>query len=350
MPVGGATVPAYVLQQAERLGDKPALVDGPTGRAISYRELAAGVERVAAGLAARGFAPGDVLAVYCPNRPEYALAAYGAMAAGGTVTGAHPQLTADELAWQLTDARARLLVTVPELLERALAAARVAGVAEVLVIDGDGTAGGTPFDTLAGHGHPAVPHDAVAALPYSSGTTGLPKGVELTHAALVTNARQAQAVLGFAAADVVLAVAPFCHVIGMNLLLPCGLAAGATVVTLPAFDLDDFLRAIQEYRATVTIVVPPVARALAHHPAVDRYDLSSLRSLGVGAAPLDPATEQRCAERLGCVTSQGLGLTEAGALVAVGPVDAPRRGAGGRLVPGPPRRGGWGGGGGKTPP
>ncbi|GGM71859.1 AMP-binding protein [Dactylosporangium sucinum] len=338
VPVGGTTVPEYVLRHAERLGDKPALVDGSTGRATSYRRLAAGVERVAAGLAARGFAPGDVLALYCPNRPEYALAAYGAMAAGGAVTGAHPQLTADELAGQLTDARPRLLVTVPALLERALDATARAGVAEVLVIDGDGTAGATRFSVLTDHDHPAlpadtVPHDAVAALPYSSGTTGLPKGVELTHTALVTNARQAQAVLGFEAGDVVLAVAPFCHVIGLNLLLPCGLAAGATVVTLPTFDLDDFLRAIQEYRATVTIVVPPVVRALAHHPAVDRYDLSSLRSLGVGAAPLDAGTEQRCAERLGCVTSQGLGMTEAGALVAVGPLDAPRRGSVGRLVP-----------------
>ena len=130
-------------EHAARLGDKPALVDGATGRAISYRQLAAGVERVAAGLAARGFAPGDVLALYSPNLPEYALAAYGAMAAGGIVTGANPLLTAEELAGQLADAKARLLVTVPPFLDRALAAAEKAGVEEVLVF-GEAE-GATPF-------------------------------------------------------------------------------------------------------------------------------------------------------------------------------------------------------------
>jgi acyl-CoA synthetase (AMP-forming)/AMP-acid ligase II len=334
--VGGATVQALVLQHAARLGDKPALIDGATGRSIGYRRLAAGVERVAAGLVARGFAAGDVLALYSPNLPEYALAAYGAMAAGGIVTGANPLLTVEELAGQLADAKARLLVTVPPFLDRALAAAEKAGVEEVLVF-GEAE-GATPFRELIAHDHPRVqlaidPAVGLAALPYSSGTTGLPKGVELTHAGLVTNVRQSQAALGFREDDVVIAVAPFFHAIGFNIILPCGLAAGATIVTLARFDLGAFLQAIQEYRATVTIVVPPIAMALAGHPLVDSYDLSSLRVLGVGAAPLSADLEQRCAERLGCVTGQGLGMTEAAALIAVGPLDAPRRGSVGRLVP-----------------
>ena len=121
---GGSGVHHLVLRHAARLGDKPALLDAATGRSVTYRALAHGVERVAAGLAARGFGRGDVLAVYSPNRPEYALAAYGAMAAGGTVTGADPALGAAELAGQLAESGARLLVTVPPLLERATAAAR----------------------------------------------------------------------------------------------------------------------------------------------------------------------------------------------------------------------------------
>jgi acyl-CoA synthetase (AMP-forming)/AMP-acid ligase II len=333
--VGGTTVPALVLQHAARLDDKPALIDGATGRAISYRQLAEGVERVAAGLAARGFAAGDVLALYSPNLPEYALAAYGAMAAGGIVTGANPQLTVEELAGQLADANARLLITVPPLLDRALAAAEKAGVEEVMLF-GEAK-GATPFGELIAHHHTsarvATDSDELAALPYSSGTTGLSKGVELTHANLVTNVRQSQAALGFHEDDVVLAVAPFFHALGFNLILPCSLAAGATIVTLPRFNLEAFLQAIQEYRATVTIVVPPVMLALAAHPLVDHYDLSSLRVLGVGAAPLGADVEQRCAERLGCVTCQGFGMTEAAALIATGPLDAPRRGSVGRLVP-----------------
>jgi len=335
VPVGGSTVPELVLRHAARLGDKPALVDAATGRSIGYRRLAAEIERFAAGLAARGFAPGDVLALYSPNLPEYAVAAYGAMLAGGVVTGANPLLTVDELAGQLADAKARLLVTVPPLLDRALAAAEKAGVAEVVVF-GE-AAGATPFRDLIDHDHPpvriAVDPAAPAALPYSSGTTGLPKGVELTHSNLVTNVRQGQAVLELGEDDVVVAVAPFFHALGFNLVLPGGLAAGATIITLARFDLEAFLGAIQQYRVTVTIVVPPVALALAAHPIVDSYDLSSLRILGVGAAPLGAGTEQRCADRLGCVTSQGLGMTETTALIAVGPLDAPRRGSVGRLVP-----------------
>jgi acyl-CoA synthetase (AMP-forming)/AMP-acid ligase II len=334
--VGGTTVHELVLRHAARLGDKPALIDGASGRSISYRELAAGVERVAAGLAARGFVPGDVLALYSPNLPEYALAAYGAMAAGGVVTGANPMATAAELAGQLADAQAKLLVTVPAFLDRALLAAEKAGVEDVVVLGEE--PGATPFRDLIAHRHPPVrvtidPAAALGALPYSSGTTGLPKGVELTHAGLVTNVRQSQAVLGFREDDVVVAVAPFFHAIGLNIVLPCSLAAGATVVTMARFDFEAFLEVIQRYRATLTIVVPPLVLALAGHPVVDSYDLSSLRALGVGAAPLGADPEQRCAERLGCVVAQGLGMTEAVALIAAGPLDAPRRGSVGRLVP-----------------
>ena len=333
--VGGTTIPALVLEQAARLGDKPALVDAASGRTLGYHQLAAGVEGVAAGLAARGFAGGDTLALYSPNLPEYALAAYGAMAAGGVVTGANPLLTTEELAGQLADAEARLLVTVPPCLDRALAAADKAGVTEVLVF-GEAE-GATPFRELVAHDHPparvTTGPDDLAALPYSSGTTGLAKGVELTHANLVTNVRQSLAVLGFREDDVVMAVAPFFHAIGFNIILHASLAAGATAVTLPRFDLEGFLRAIQEHRATLTIVVPPVALALAGHPLVESFDLSSLRLLGVGGAPLGASIEQRCAERLGCVTGQGFGMTEAAALITVGPLDAPRRGSVGRLVP-----------------
>lgn len=263
--VGGCAVHHLALRHAARLGDKVALLDAATGRTITYRALAHGVERVAAGLAARGFGRGDVLAVHSPNLPDYALAVYGAMAAGGTVTGADPSLTAGELAGQLADAGARLLVTAAPLLERATDAAAMAGVEEVLVF------GGT-FDGLVGHDLPPArvvtdPDRDIAAMPYSSGTTGLPKGVELTHAALVTNVRQALAALPYAEDDVILAVAPFCHVIGLNLLLAAGLASGATVVTLPRFDLDAFLRTIQDQRVTLSIVVPPVVRALAGHPS-----------------------------------------------------------------------------------
>jgi len=238
--VGGTTLPVLVRGRAAHLGDKPALVDATSGRTLSYRQLGDGIERVSAGLAARGFARGNVLALYSPNLPEYALAAYGAMAAGGAITGANPLLTTEELGGQLADAQARLLVTVPPLLHRALAAAAKSDVQEVLVF-GEAE-GATPFRELVAHDHqPAqvrVDPDDLAALPYSSGTTDLPKGVELTHAQLVTNLRQSQAALGFRENDVIVAVAPFFHALGFNLVLPCCLTAGATAVTMPRFDLQ----------------------------------------------------------------------------------------------------------------
>jgi acyl-CoA synthetase (AMP-forming)/AMP-acid ligase II len=327
-------VPEFLFEHAARFGDKPALVEGPTGRTLSYRQLADGVERVAAGLASIGFGCGDVLALSSPNLPEYALALYGAMAAGGAVTGANPLLTAGELAGQLADAGASVLVTVPPFLEVARAAAGKAGVGRVLVFgEADGA---TPFaGLLTGGGPPPSlridPARDLAALPYSSGTTGLPKGVELTHANLVA---QVQAVMGLTEADVVVGVAPFFHAIGQNIILPCSLRAGATVVTMPRFDLAGFLGLVQEHRATFTIVVPPVVLALAGHPMVDDYDLSSLRLLGCGAAPLGADVEQRCADRLGCQVVQGFGMTEGTAALAIVPPDAPRRGSAGRLLPG----------------
>jgi acyl-CoA synthetase (AMP-forming)/AMP-acid ligase II len=329
-------VPEFLFEGASRFGDKPALVDGPTGRTLSYRQLADGVERVAAALAARGFGKGDVLALSSPNLPEYALALYGAMAAGGAVTGANPLLTAGELAGQLADAGASVLVTVPPFLETARAAADKAGVTEVLVVgEADGA---TPFASLLTAGGTATtvqidPANDLAALPYSSGTTGLPKGVELTHANVVAQARQVQPVLGLTDDDVVVGVAPFFHAIGQNLILPSSLRAGATVVTMPRFDLAGFLELIQRYRATSTIVVPPVVLALAGHPLVDDYDLSSLRFLGCGAAPLGAEVEQRCADRLGCQVAQGFGMTEGTAAFAIAPPEAPRRGSAGRLLP-----------------
>jgi acyl-CoA synthetase (AMP-forming)/AMP-acid ligase II len=330
----------FVLRRAAELGDKPALVDAPSGRTVTYRQLADSVGRAAAGLAARGFNAGDVLALHAPNLPEYPVAALAVAARGGAVTTANPLYTADELARQLSDSGARLLVTVPPFLETARAAARSAGVDDVLVL---GTApGATSFASLLesdGAGLPSSPvdPDSVVALLYSSGTTGLPKGVELTHRAVITNIMQVQQTLALDEKDTVMAVAPFFHTLGFTILLCQPLAHGSTVVSLPRFELEGFLHAIQTHRATASIVVPPIALALARHPAVKEYDLSSLRFLGCGAAPLSAELEQECADRLGCVVQQGYGMTEATAGIAISSMVEPhrnRRGQAGVLLPG----------------
>jgi acyl-CoA synthetase (AMP-forming)/AMP-acid ligase II len=266
-----------------------------------------------------------VLAIYAPNLPEYAVAAHAVMSLGGVVTTATPLYTPAELATQLTDASARGIVTVPTFLEHARQAAAEARCRELYVIgEADGA---TPFGALLEHGEdpPAVQIDPgdTAALLYSSGTTGVPKGVQLSHRAIVANLMQTAIALDCGEEDTLVAVAPYFHALGFTVLLNTGLSAGATVVSLPRFDLEAFLQAIQDHRATGTIIVPPIALALARHPVVDRYDLSSLRYIGCGAAPLGREVEDECAERLGCFFRQGYGMTEATASIAIPMVAEP---------------------------
>jgi acyl-CoA synthetase (AMP-forming)/AMP-acid ligase II len=330
----------YLLSRAERRGAKPAFIDAPSGRTVTHAGLAEMVRRAAAGLAQRGFGAGDVLAIHAPNLPEYPVAALAAATLGGTVTTANPLYTADELAYQLEDSAARVLVTVPPFLEAATEAARRAGVSDVYVF-GEAP-GARPFAELL-QAHPnglrpaRVDPDGVVALLYSSGTTGLPKGVELTNRALVANLLQTDTVLGIDEDDTGVAVAPFFHTLGFTILVCQPLAAGATVVSLPRFELEGFLGAIQEHRATYTVVVPPIALALARHPAVERYDLSSLRFMGCGAAPLGPELEQECEDRIGCFVHQGYGMTEAVAGIAISAMTEQERnlrGQAGILMPG----------------
>jgi len=327
-----------VLADAGRHADAPALVDGPSGRTLTYGQLAGGVRRVAAGLAARGFAKGDVFAIHSPNVPEYALAFYGVSAAGGVNTTISPLYTVDELVFQLRDAGARFLLTVPPFLDRALAAASQTGVEEVFVL-GEGE-GATPFASLlAGADTPPSveidPATDLVSMPYSSGTTGLPKGVMLTHRNLVANLAQCRPVLVSEQGDRLIAVLPFFHIYGQVVLMAAALWQGATLVTMPRFDLEDFLRILQEQRITQAFLVPPVVLALAKHPMVDKYDLSSLGFIMSGAAPLDASLELACASRLACDVMQGWGLTETSPVLTTnaGAPLGPRHGSVGVLLP-----------------
>ena len=308
----------YVLADAMGRADQAALIDGPSGRTLTYGQLAGGIRRMAAGLAARGFAKGDVFAIYSPNVPEYALAFYGVSAAGGVNTTISPLYTVEELVRQLTDARARFLLTVPPFLPKALEAAGRSGVEEVFVL-GEGE-GATPFADLltAGDTPPEVeidPGSDLVVLPYSSGTTGVNKGVMLTHRNLVANLCQGGPTLLAGEGERLIAVLPFFHIYGLVVLMAAAISRGSTLVTMPRFDLEEFLRLLQDQRITRAYVAPPIVLALAKHPMVDKYDLSALKSVFSGAAPLDASLERACTGRLGCEVIQGWGLTETSPVV-----------------------------------
>ncbi|MFG2324477.1 4-coumarate--CoA ligase family protein [Streptomyces sp. NPDC048568] len=316
-----------VLGRAAAFGSAPALIDGTDGTTLTYEQVDRFHRRVAAALAEAGVRKGDVLALHSPNTVAFPLAFYAATRAGASVTTVHPLATAEEFAKQLNDARARWIVTVSPLLDTARRAAELAGgIQEILVCDSapghrsliDMLASAAPEPRIA-----IDPAEDVAALPYSSGTTGTPKGVMLTHRQIATNLAQLEPLMPAAPGDRVLAVLPFFHIYGLTALMNAPLRLGATVVVLPRFDLEQFLAAIQNHRITSLYVAPPIVLALTKHPLVADYDLSSLKYIVSAAAPLDAQLAAACSRRLGLPpVGQAYGMTELSPGTHVVPLDA----------------------------
>lgn len=330
--------PELILAHAEERGDDRVLVDGSTGRVVTARQVVVGARRAASWLARKGFRKGDIVAIVSPNVPEYAIAFHAAALLGGVVTTANPLYTAGELAHQLRDTGAKYVVTIPPLLDKTRAAAKGGTVRETFVF-GEAE-GATPFATLLeGDGDvPRVtidPRSDLVALPYSSGTSGRPKGVMLTHYNLVAITRQVESFVQSEAWRTA-GILPFFHIYGLVVLMNYPIyARGGLCVTLPRFDLAEFLRIVQDYRLTHLYVVPPIVLALAKHPLVDQYDLSSVKLINSGAAPLDGRLQQACAERLHCLVTQGYGMTETSLACHVTPDDPGRvkQGASGLTLP-----------------
>jgi acyl-CoA synthetase (AMP-forming)/AMP-acid ligase II len=334
------TLTEFVLRHAERLRDRPAIVDGPTGRALTFGNLADQVKRVATALHRMGFAKGDVFAVYSPNVIEYPVILLAVSSLGGVTTTVNPLYTVGELARQLQDSGARFLITVAPFLDKAREAAAQARVEEIFVFDE--AEGARSFAELlaAPPSPPAAAIDVrndVVAMPYSSGTTGLPKGVMLTHFNIVSNLHQCLGVTdweGPREGDVVLVFLPLFHIYGLVVILALNLVNGATSVIMPRFDFVEFLTLAQTYRATILPLVPPVVLGMAKSPAVGQFDLSSVRLVFCGAAPLSDETARELAEKLGCPVVQGYGMTEASPVTHLSPTrNAPwKPGASGKIV------------------
>ncbi|MDQ4119144.1 MAG: AMP-binding protein [Actinomycetota bacterium] len=300
--------------------ERVAVLDATTGESYRYGELLEGIGRVAAALGARGVGRGDVAALFAPNCTAYPLAFHGILSAGAIASPVNALYTPAEIAHQLRDAGARILFSSPCGLERARAALGEPGVrVEEIVVMGDLAPGRGRVpetrlvDLLASHDpvpRVAVDGEDLAALPYSSGTTGLPKGVELTHRNLVANLLQMQPLLRIRPGSGLLAAVPLFHIYGLTGIMNGALHGRGCVVTMPRFELAGFLGAIEEHRVDHVFIAPPVALALAGHPLVDRYDLSSVEIVMSAAAPLGTDLAAAVEDRIGATVVQGYGLTE----------------------------------------
>lgn len=333
------SLPEFVLDDVADRGGTPAFIDADTHREVTFAELRARVDSLSAGLSTRGFEQGDVFAIYAPNLPEYPIAFHGVTSVGGVVTTINPLYTVEELTRQLDDTAAKFLLTVPPFADKAAEAADETAVEEVFVLGESDV--GTPFsalfDTETEPPDVDVEPDDLAVLPYSSGTTGLPKGVELTHRNLVANLCQLSRLdpTELNADDVSVCVLPLYHIYGMTVLMNFHIREGATVVTVPNFELEPFLDTLEQHNVTVAYLVPPIILALAQKPVVEEYDLSSLSMINSGSAPLPEEVATTCADRLDCLVKQGYGLTETSPVTHVAPRDPDRvkRGTVGPPVP-----------------
>ncbi|MCV2864139.1 AMP-binding protein [Albidovulum sediminicola] len=334
IPLSGLTITQRVFQGlTER--DRDAMIDGPTGRRVTAGELTDGTRALAGGLRERGIGPGHVVAIMLPNMPDYFACFHGTAWAGATITTVNPAYTAAELHHQLTDSGAEILITLPAFAETAIAGAENTAVREIFTL-GEAP-GATPLSALFGPPlAEQAPVDVVndtLVLPYSSGTTGLPKGVMLTHRNLVANVDQANHARPIEPGEWTVGFLPFFHIYGMTVLMNLFLGSGGGVITMPRFDLEMFLKLIRDFRTKQVFVVPPVALALAKHPMVDQYDLSALRYVFSGAAPLGAPLSGAVEARLGVRCEQGYGMTELSPVSHLSAHDRGRAGAVGQTAP-----------------
>lgn len=322
-PYTPISVPRMIEESVRKHADKTALMNAD-GTSYSFGRFWQAVNGLARVLQDDGLRKGDMAAIYAPNSCEYAVALHACLLLGATVTTLNPLYREREVEHQLGDAGAQIAFTLDALrpvVDEAKAQLpkleRVYDLASVWDL-ADGAKGDPTPATID-------PLKDIAVLPYSSGTTGLPKGVMLSHQNLTANIRQTIALEMMSDDAVVLDFLPFYHIYGMMVLLNCGLVVGATQIVLPRFEPQLALELIQRHKVTDLFVVPPVILAMVSMPLGD-YDLSSLRFLMSGAAPLPAEVGRQAAAKLNCVVMQGYGMTESSPITNVNPLTSPRDG------------------------
>ena len=312
-------LPELARRSAERFGDKAALI-GADGTTRTYRELWSHARKVARFLQDHGIEKGDKVGIFSPNHVDYGAVFYGILLAGATVTTLNPLYREREIEHQLDDAEAvALFVFGPMAAPVEAARKNLPRLRHVWPIEGlpslvEGVSEEyRPVEINA--------REDIAVLPYSSGTTGLPKGVMLTHYNITSNVKQGLATGQLTSDTVGLCVLPFFHIYGMTVLLSAGVALGITGVVMMRFDVEQMLQLVGKYGMTNLYLAPPAVLAMANVPDPSRFDTSALRLVHSGAAPLPPEVAERVKSIYGCLVLQGYGLTETSPSTNTHPLD-----------------------------
>ncbi|WP_018501810.1 long-chain-fatty-acid--CoA ligase [Parafrankia discariae] len=316
-------------ESATATPDKPLVHAGDA--ALTYAQIDSASGRVAASLRALGLRPGDKVAVQLPNLPQFLISYFGILKAGLTMVPLNPLLIGPEVAYHLNDSDARILITFERFTETALAGARAAGDVPSYVVSVSGAPppeGTRSFAELLAAGdtgdiHPTSADDT-AVLLYTSGTTGRPKGAELTHFQLYLGCTVAGEIFGMGPDDTGVAVLPLFHVFGLCSVLNVFVRYGASLVLLPRFETEAVVSAIERHHCTTFAGVPTMYVALLQHDTAGR-DLTSLRGVICGGASIPGAVIRAFEEKFpGAVILEGYGLSETAATATFN-VDAERR-------------------------
>jgi long-chain acyl-CoA synthetase len=349
-------LPVVLKRQARRVPRKPALIF--YGREVTFAELDEASDRFAGWLRARGIRPGDRVAIFLENCPQFAIAYYGALRAGAVNVCLNPMHKAIELRHEFEDSGARVLVTSdqgwevvkPIRAETPLEAVAVTAYRDFVpaaptlpvppsfLEPAADRAGVEDFATLLAKSAPlaaAEPRalDDTALLQYTSGTTGVPKGAEITHGNIVANCELQRLFIAVSETDVPLGVLPWFHITGMECQMNMMAYTGATLVALGRFDLATCLEAIQRYRCTLTTLIATINVAIVNWPKTRDYDLSSLRACFSGGAPVPAEIARRWEALTGYQLIEGYGLSETTAPTHVNPPHRPKYGTVGVPLP-----------------
>lgn len=343
MDIPKVPVPDFVTEHFLSYGDKVCTVDFATKRSYTYTDYLARISTVAKLMSMKGVKEGTVVNIHSPNLIDYGVLVAAITSLGAVVSPSNPLYQPRELAHQLRDAKCSFVITIPMFKESVMAAAKEVdgAIKDVWVIGED--SGNWIFAPAKDKPTGPIksvdmdPSEHLFALPYSSGTTGLPKGVMLTHTNLVANVQQcvasAEHNVGINKDSAVISLLPLFHIYGKMFNLTTQ-RVGATSVVLQKFDPMQFLQAMQDHKITFAPLVPPIINFLARHPVVSKFDLSSLQTVFSGAAPLDAETQHLLEKRFPhAKVLQGFGMTESSPVTHVPIRDKAVTGSVGRVVP-----------------